>query len=590
MLKTNENKKEKRWHISNKHNPQLRDQLCQELNISNVLANLLIGRQIKDVSEGIKFLYPKLDHLHQPFLLKDMKNALERVKKAIVKKEKILIFGDWDVDGICSCVLLMRVLSQLNSNLNYYIPSREEYGLQSELIKQFHKESVNLIITVDCGTSNIEEIVYANSLGIDTIIIDHHEPKEELPKAYAIINPKQKDCKYPFKELAGVGVVFKFIQCLLSSFSKSSNNLKLINYIYENYLDLVAIGTIADIVPLVDENRIIAKFGLSYLRNTKKVGLKVLLSQLNLTYEKLSSKNISWKLVPVLNSAGRMNKTSLGADLLCIKNSKKALDIADELLKLNQSRKVLLQEGTSLISQLFFDQVDLYSEKVIVITTSEIHSGLIGILANRLLDAYFRPVVVFSVDGDMAKGSSRSSGNFDLVKALKYCEDLLINHGGHKNAAGLSLTKENIAKFKTRINEYAQTQIKDEDMLPELTINCEVNIRELNMSLVKELELLEPYGAGNQQPIFLLQNTDIVECRTVGSKANHLKLKVGDNYQEIDAIGFNMANFTEYNLSKSSLAFHFNINYFNGAALPQLQLLDIKPKNVASVQPSGVSS
>lgn len=580
MLKIKDTNKEKKWYVLyNSNHHHLRDQLCRELNISKILATLLINRQITDTPTAIKFLHPQLDHLHDPFLLKDINKAVERVKCAMDKKEKILIFGDWDVDGICSCALLVRILSQMQTNLDYYIPSREEYGLKTDLIEQFHKKDINLIITVDCGISNIEEVAYAQSLGIETIIIDHHEPKEQLPKAYAIINPKQKDCKYPFKELAGVGVVFKFIQCFLLSFSKNNGkNIKLINYIYENYLDLVAIGTIADIVPLLGENRTIVKIGLSYLEKTKKVGLKALLSQLNLTQKELSSKDISWKLVPVLNSAGRMNKTSLGANLLCVKDSKKALDITDELLKLNQSRKILLQEGTSLISQLFLDQVDLSCEKVIVITTSKIHSGLVGILANRLLDTYFRPTIVFSLDGNIAKGSARSLGNFNLVEALNYCEDLLISHGGHKKAAGLNLLKENLTKFKTKINEYAQTQLKDEDLLPELPIDCETTIKDLTLNLAEELRLLEPYGNGNQQPIFLLKNTDIVECRTVGSNEDHLKLKVGNTYQEIDAIGFNMSNFTSHNLSKSNLAFHFDINYYNGAKLPQLQLLDIKPK------------
>lgn len=578
MLKIKKPNKEKKWYILCNNNHHLRDQLCQELNISNILASLLINRQITDTSTAIKFLYPQLEHLHDPFLLKDIDKAVERVRKALDKKEKILIFGDWDVDGICSCALLMRTLYQMQVNLSYYIPSREEYGLKADLIEQFHKEGINLIITVDCGISNIEEVAYAQSLGIEIIIMDHHEPKEQLPKAYAIINPKQKDCPYPFKELAGVGVVFKFMQCFLLSFSKNNEkNIKLINYIYENYLDLVAIGTIADIVPLLGENRTIVKIGLSYLEKTKKVGLKALLSQLNLTQKELSSRDISWKLVPVLNSAGRMNKTSLGANLLCIKTSKEALDITNELLKLNQSRKVLLQEGTSLISQLFLDQVDLSCEKVIVITTSKIHSGLVGILANRLLDAYFRPTIVFSIDGNIAKGSARSLENFNLVEALNYCKDLLISHGGHKKAAGLSLLKENLTKFKTKINAYAQTQLKDEDLLPELPIDCEVTIKELTLNLAEELKLLEPYGNSNQQPIFLLKNIDIVECRAVGSNEDHLKLKIGHTYQEIDAIGFNMSNFASHNLSKSNLVFHFDINYYNGAKLPQLQLLDIKP-------------
>lgn len=577
MLRIKQADKEKKWHVLHDNNHPLRDKLCRELNISKILASLLINRQIKDTTPARNFLYPQIDHLHNSFLFKDMDKAVEKVKESLIKKEKILVFGDWDVDGICSCALLTRVLSQLQANLNYYIPPREEYGLSIELVKQFQEKSVNLIITVDCGIGNIEEVAYARSLGIEIIIIDHHEPKEQLPQAYAIINPKQKDCNYPFKELAGVGVVFKFIQSLLLSFSKSKGkNIKLTNYIYENYLDLVAVGTIADIVPLLGENRVMVKRGLSYLEKTKKVGLKTLLSQLGLASKELCSKDVSWKLVPVLNSAGRMDKTSLGANLLCIKNFKEALNITEELLKLNQSRKILLQEGTSLISQLFLDQVDLSCEKVIVINTNKIHSGLIGILANRLLDTYFRPTIIFSVEKDIAKGSARSLGNFNLVEALNYCKDLLISYGGHRKAAGLILNKENLTKFKTKINKYAQTQLKDEDLLPELSIDYKISIKELTLNLAKELKLLEPYGNGNQQPIFLLENTDIMECRTVGNNENHLKLKVGNIYQEIDAIGFNMADFAKCNLSKSSLVFHLNINHYNGLTLPQLQLLDIK--------------
>jgi len=573
MFKT----KEKKWRFLHSDHQSLRDSLSQEINISKILAELLINRQVKDVSEVEKFLYPKLEHLHSPFLLKDISKVVERVKRAISKKERILIFGDWDVDGICSCALLTRVLSQLQANLSYFIPSREEYSLSSNLIKQFHQEKVNLIITVDCGISNIEEVVYAHSLGIETIIIDHHEPKEELPEADAIVNPKQKGCLYPFKELAGVGVVFKFIQCLLSSFSQNQGkNLNLHNYIYENYLDLVAIGTIADVVPLIEENRVMVKIGLTHLKNTKKVGLKALLSQLNLTEEELFSKDISWKLAPVLNSAGRMNKTSLGADLLCIKSSAQAINMVEELIKLNRSRKILLKEGTSLISNLFSEQVDLSQEKVVIVAINEGYSGITGILANRLLDVYFRPTIVFSVNGDIAKGSARSLENFNLVEALKYCEDLLIRYGGHKGASGLVIHKDNLLRFKIRINEYAQNLLKDEDLLPELFIDCEVAVEDLTMKLIDEMKLLEPYGDGNPQPLFILRSVDILSCQMVGKNKDHLKLKVGNTFQEIDAIGFNMSNMAKDNLSRCDLAFHFNVNDYKGLRLPQLQIIDLK--------------
>lgn len=470
----------------------LQNQFSKELGISKVLAQVLINRKITTVAAAEKFLNPSIADLSSPHLFSDMPKAISLVKKAQENKEKVMVFGDYDVDGITSTVLLKTTLEAMGLDVLHHIPHRitEGYGLNKEIINFASKNQVKLMVTADCGIINHKEIQGLRQANIDVIVTDHHEPQNSgLPGASCIINPKVKHSGYPFRELAGVGVAYKFAQAV-------SNSL------LADDLDLVTLGTIADSVPLTGENRIIAKEGLFRLPQTKRLGLRAMIENAGIENKKFTSTYVSFIIAPRLNASGRMANAEVSLRLLMSQSAGEAQNLAKELEKFNRERQKvegkILEEAEALINH----QVNFKDHKVIVIAKEDWHQGVLGIVASKLADRFYRPAIVISINENLCKGSARSIENFHLFDALMDSKELLDSFGGHAHAAGLLITKDNIDEFRKSINKLASDRLDLEDLLPGTDIDLELNFADLNEGLVKELERLEPFGMANPEPLF----------------------------------------------------------------------------------------
>jgi single-stranded-DNA-specific exonuclease len=738
--------KEKKWYLP-EPDTVLEEQLVAEIGCSPILGRLLVNRGIKTPEEARRFLNPTPFDFHNPFLLKDMVKAVDRIRMALGTKEKILVFGDRDIDGITSVALMVRTLGSLGGLVRYYIPATEGYGLNIPTIEKAIKDDVTLIITVDCGISNINEVAFAREKGLDVIITDHHNPPQVLPAALAIINPKQKDCSYPFKDLAGCSVAFKVLEALvyseetifhynqevvvldlettglnaqedeiieigavklrndividefqtlikpenkiplgataingitnemvskaprlakvlpdflrfidetvlvahnadfdlgflkdkakkllnrnitnsvidtlsqsrtvfplishsLDSVSKklelniSPNHRALsdtlaakdvyiklrdiiqprIKHFIQDNLDLLTLGTIGDIVPLRDENRVIVKHGLSCLADTNKVGLKVLLGECSDIENNLTAKTVSWSITPLLNAAGRMGKANLGADLLITQDKESAQKLVEEIIALNQGRKALQAENLKHIMPLVPQQVDLDKDKIIILATDRIEHGVTGIVASQIVRQFYRPVIILIESKEEAMGAARSIDKFDITEALSRCGDLLTKFGGHKGAAGLSLPKTNIAQFRQRMIQIADEMLAYDDLVPLLVVEAELDIKQISPALIKELDQLEPYGFSNPGPIFVLRGVQVASHSKVGKEKTHLRLDLSKDDNFIGAVGWNMAELGDSVISKSDrldIAFQLEINQWQGRESVRLVLQDIKPQ------------
>ena len=544
-------------------------------NLPKIIAKLLKIRNYNNKDEISKFLNPINEDFHDPFLMKDMDKAVERVIEALVNKEKILIWGDYDVDGITATSLLYLFLQYLGGVVTYLIPDRESdgYGLSINGINSAKKDNVGLIITVDCGITSIEPTKYASENNIDIVISDHHEPAEELPVAYAIIDPKRNNCQYPFKHLAGVGVAFKLLQGILL---KSEMDVSEAN----EYLDLVAIGTAADIVPMIGENRKIVVNGLINLNQSSNIGINALLQKLNLKDKKLKVSNIVFGMAPRINAVGRMGDAKRAVKLLTTNNPK----IADELVHVleieNNRRKEYdthtLNEAISINETKNNYNPDL--DNAIVIANEEWHVGVIGIVASRLVERYHRPSVVISIDDGVGKGSCRSISGINIYEILKNCSDLLKQFGGHEYAAGLEIEQKNIAEFRKRFNKAVTENIPKEGFNPKLIIDTKIDFRDINSNLMEYLYQFEPFGPENKQPIFVTENVEVVgPIRIVG--ANHIRVNVKQGDFVFDAIGFNLADkveLVENNRFAINIAYLIEENTWNDRTYIQLKLKDIK--------------
>ena len=560
------------WRVS-KENKKLQSELSKELNISPILAQLLINRGTKETLNARRFLKADLKDLRDPYIFQDMEKAVDKILKAINNDERILIYGDYDVDGITSVALLFSVLREFTTNLYYYIPNRfqEGYGLNEEAIDIAFKNNFKLIITVDCGISSISEIEKANNYGIDVIVTDHHQPQKDLPSAIAIINPKC-DTNYPFKELAGVGVSFKVAQALYSKLKKNQDDLW-------SLLDYVALGSIADSVPFIDENRILIKYGLKALNQTKKEGLKALIMESGINYGNLGTREVNFALAPRINAAGRLGDSKLALELLLTNSESKAKYLSRKLSEINKRRKEIgdniLREARKLASK----QVKEEDNKVLVLASENWNQGVIGIIASRLVDEFNRPVIIISKKDGIAKGSGRSINGFHLYNVLELCQDILINFGGHKLAAGITIESNKISEFKSRINEISQDFIKEDDLSPELKIDARISLSNINFGLVKDINILEPFGIGNPQPVFCSYNNTISDWRLVGEKREHLKLKIREENSKLEGIGFKLGRIGNQIFSKNKvvdLAFNIELNKWNGTENVQLNIKDIK--------------
>jgi len=546
--------------------------LSKELNISPILAQLLINRGTKEVLSARRFLKADLKDLRDPYIFQDMEKAVGKILSAINNDERILIYGDYDVDGITSVALLFSILREFTTNLYYYIPNRfqEGYGLNEEAIDIAFKNNIRLIITVDCGISSVSEIEKANNYGIDVIVTDHHQPQKDIPSAIAIINPKY-DTNYPFKELAGVGVGFKVAQALYSKLKKNQDDLW-------SLLDYVALGSIADSVPFIDENRILIKYGLKALNQTKKEGLKALIMESGVNCGDLGTKEVNFALAPRINAAGRLGDSKLALELLLTDSEYKAKHLSRKLTEINKHRQEIgdniLREARELASIQIKEE-----DKVLVLASENWNQGVVGIIASRLTDEFNRPAIVISKKDGIAKGSGRSIKGFHLYKVLESCQDILINFGGHELAAGITIESNKIPEFKLRINEISQNFIKEDDLNPELKIDAQISLRNINFGLVKDINVLEPFGVGNPQPVFCSYKNIISDWRLVGEKREHLKIKIKEENRTLEGIGFKLSRIGNQIFSENKvvdLAFNIELNKWNGTENVQLNIKDIK--------------
>ena len=556
----------KKWEYYNVDNKVI-EEISNKFNVSKLLAKILVNRKIIEEKQIQMFLNPTRNDFYDPFLLPDMEIAVERIIKAIKNKEKVVIYGDYDVDGITSTTVLKQFLAERGLDAGYHIPNRleEGYGLNKQAIEDIINQKYTLMITVDCGISGIEEVEYCNKLGIDTIITDHHEQLEELPKALAIIDAKRKDNKYPFRGLAGCGVVFKLIQAI-------SIKLGLDDKEYLKYLDIVCVGTISDIVPLVDENRVIAKLGLMLIAQTKNIGLKTLLMESG--YKKLDSNTISFGIAPRINACGRMGFQNEALNLFLTNNIQEARDITTKLNKFNSQRQAKEKE--------IFEQALLELEKEnidnlnsIVLCGDNWHHGVIGIVASKIAEKFFKPTILICFEGEIGKGSGRSLPGFDLHEALVRSSEYLEKYGGHEMAVGVSLKKNMYNDFKEKFEEIAIEQdIKD--IIPVIKIDGVITSKDINKETVKELEKLEPFGEKNKTPIFVYKNLKIDSIRAL-SGGKHLKLILKDDNLLINAIGFNLGHLSEeYTIGdKIDVAGVLEINSFGNQELVQINIKDL---------------
>ncbi len=543
------------------------NEISEKHNISKLLARVLVNRKITDDNDVNVFLNPTRNDFHDPYLMPDMKEAVDRIEIAIKNKEKIIIYGDYDVDGITSITVLKRFLEERGLTVDYYIPNRlqEGYGLNKEAIKNIAESGHKLMITVDCGISGIEEIEYSNSLGIETIITDHHEPLDDLPKAIAVVDTKRKDNQYPFRGLAGVGVVFKLIQAI-------AIRLNLDEKEYLKYLDIVCVGTISDIVPLVDENRVIASLGLKLIQVTKNIGLKSLLK--NIGYKNINSTTVSFGIAPRINACGRMGFQEEALELFLTDNIVQAEVITEKLNKYNIER----QEKERKIFEEAMDalkDIDMSKINTIVLAGMGWHHGVIGIVASKLTEKFFKPTILLSLEDDIAKGSGRSIPGFDLHSALCENSKYLEKYGGHEMAIGLSLKKENLEKFKQEFERIAEEK-NIKSILPVIYVDGEISLNDMNKETVEEINKLEPFGEANKTPIFLYKNLKIDSIRAL-SEGKHLKITLKDNNYLINAIGFNMGNLAEEYLigDKVDILGTLEVNSYNGIETIQINLKDI---------------
>lgn len=543
------------------------NEISNKYNISELLARVLVNRGITDKQDIKVFLEPTRNDFYDPFLMPDMEKAVDRIIEAINNNEKVMIYGDYDVDGITSVTVLKKFLKERGLDTGVYIPNRleEGYGLNKEAIKKIIEQEYTLIITVDCGISGIEEIEECNRLGIQTIVTDHHEAGDILPNAYAVVDAKRKDNKYPFRELAGVGVVFKLIQAI-------STKLNLDDKEYLKYLDIVAVGTISDIVALVNENRVIAKLGLMLIKMTKNIGLRELIIAAN--YKQIDSNTISFGIAPRINACGRMGHQEEALDLFLTDNIVEAKEITNQLNKYNLERQEI--EGNiykQALEKLHEEGIE--NRNAIVLGGDNWYHGVIGIVASKLTESFFKPTVLVCFEGENGKGSGRSIPSFDLYEALNYSGDYLERFGGHAMAVGLTVKKENFNEFKAKFEEFAE-QKNVKQILPTIKIDGEITKNNLKIETVEELKKLEPFGEKNQRPSFLYKGLKINSIRAL-SEGKHLKLSVRDDNQLIDVIGFNLGHLADEFLigDKVDLVGILEINEYNGIKKVQLNLKDI---------------
>ena len=556
----------KKWEIYQTNEEKV-EELQEKYKLNRLLSILLTNRKITEENEIAKFLNPKRSDFYDPFGMPDMEKAVERILKTIENKEQIIIYGDYDVDGITSVTVLKSFLEERGIQVNVYIPNRlnEGYGLNKTAMEEIAKQGNKLMITVDCGITAVEEVEYAKKFGIETIITDHHEPAEELPKAIAVVDAKRKDNKYECRNLAGVGVVFKLIQAL-------SIKLGLDPKEYLKYLDIVCVGTISDIVPLTDENRVIVKLGLKLVEQTKNLGLKEILQSCG--YSKINSTTISFGVAPRINACGRMGHQEEALNLLLSKEENEVKGLTQKINEYNKTR----QEIEKNIYNEAIEQIEkegLDTKNTIVVSGEGWHHGVIGIVSSKITELYFKPSILLCEEDGECKGSGRSIPGFDLHEALMECNDTIEKFGGHAMAVGININKEKVEEFKEEFEKIAKEKEVDK-IIPILNLDAEIKLDDVNKEMVDSLKELEPFGEANKMPIFAFRNLKIDSIRSL-SDGKHLRISVKDNKNIINAIGFNMGALADiYRIGdRVDIAGNLEINSFNGVDSIQINIKDI---------------
>jgi len=568
----------KRWKIIDSTDEKAVLALADSLTISSVLAKLLIQRNITNFFEAKKFFRPSIEDIHDPYLMDGMKDAALRVIDAITNNEKICVYGDYDVDGTCSASLLYMFLKELGANVEVYIPNRldEGYGISLESIDKFKEKKINLLISVDCGITAVEEIEYAKKSNIETIICDHHQPKEKIPDAFAVLDPIKPGCDYPFKFLSGAGVAFKLARAVADRIGRSEDVFQ--------YLDLVALAAAADIVPLLDENRILVKQGIEQINTNPRPGIKALMKLARMEPGNLSAGRIVFTLAPRINAVGRMGDAIRAVELFTAKTNEEAEKAALILENENLDRRKIDEMTFSHAIELLNEQIDLKSDVGIVLHFDNWHAGVIGIVASRMVEKYHRPAIILTTIDGVAKGSARSIPGFDIYSSIEDCKDLLLQFGGHKAAAGLALEIKNIDLFRKRFNESLKKRLTHESLIPEIKINTEINFSDITPKFIRILDQFAPYGPGNMRPVFVSKNVHLASPPRIVGK-NHLIATIKQNGSDkvFDSIGFNLGEFVnliDYKNSLLDIVYTIEQISKEGKIFPQFRLKDIRIKNI----------
>ncbi|MBU0561876.1 MAG: single-stranded-DNA-specific exonuclease RecJ [Bacteroidetes bacterium] len=566
----------KRWKIKEAGTEQDILALSDSLNISVILAKLLIQRGVNNFFEAKTFFRPELDTLIDPYLMDGMEAASHRVIEAITCNQKITVYGDYDVDGTCSASLMFLFLKEMGANAEVYIPKRltEGYGISIESIDLLKKSGTQLIISVDCGITAVEEVDHANLLGIDTIICDHHKPKEEIPRAYAVLDPLKPGCDYPYKHLSGAGVAFKLIRAVADRIGQKGGVLK--------YLDLVALAGAADIVPLTGENRVLVHKGLELINNSPRPGILALIRSARKEPGELNAGQIVFTIAPRINAVGRLGDANRAVELFCTEDYEHAQSLARVLEGENSERRKIDEVTFSHAIQIVEESVDFKNELGIVLHYENWHPGVIGIVASRLVEKYYRPSVMLTTIDGIAKGSARSISGFNIYDALQHCDDLLIQFGGHEAAAGVAIQLDNVDEFRRRFNAILNERLTQDDIVPEIKIDSAIHLSEISPKFIRILDQFAPFGPGNMRPIFLAENVSLIAPpRIVGSNHLIVILRQNGNDKIFDAIGFNLgeyANMIDKNKNLVDIVFTIEKIQKNGGTYPQLRLKDIRVK------------
>jgi len=564
-----------KWNIKPDGEQLVVEKLSKELNVKKSIANMLVQRGITSFDQAKDFFRPSLENLHDPFLMKDMDKAVARLNQALTNNERILIYGDYDVDGTTSVALVYSFLREIHQNIDFYIPDRysEGYGISFKSIDYAFENNIELVIALDCGIKANDKIAYANEKNIDFIICDHHTPGDEIPTAVAVLDPKRIDCPYPFKELSGCGVGFKFLQAV-------SIDKKLpIDKLWE-YLDLVVVSIASDIVGITGENRILASFGLKILNKTPRMGLQAMIKIASLDGREITISDVVFKIGPRINAAGRIESGRSAVKLLIEENEEFATDLCNKINVHNETRQGLDRNITHEALGMMDSSEDLQNKKSTVLFNKSWHKGVIGIVASRLIESYYRPTVILTESMGFATGSARSVDGFDLYAAVDYCSDLLESFGGHKHAAGLTMKLENLDKFIAKFEEFVSKTITEEQLVPKINIDERIDFDEITPQFFRIMNQFAPFGPGNMSPIYVTEHVrDAGYSRVVGKTEEHIKLDMVDTQNsKQQGIGFFMSDLFQFvkDGKPFNVCYSIEENEFNGKVSLQLKIRDIQ--------------